>query len=75
MVEVEYVMKAPEGETVTLTFTNFTLEFAYNCTYYDWIEIYEGEGTGGNVLLQKTCGINNPLKVRSATIIEQIHQR
>ena len=64
-VEMEYVMTAAAGETITITFTDFNLE-DYGCLY-DYIQIYEGEGTGGTLLLDKTCGNNNPGTITTTT--------
>ena len=71
-------MTAPAGETVTITFTHFNLEeveanyyenypdyFDHNC--WDWVQIYEGEGTGGSVLLDWSCGTSLPDPVTSST--------
>ena len=74
-------MTAPAGETVTITFTEFILEngdyfydyetnaydYAVSVCNYDWVEIYEGEGTSGSVLLAKSCGTSVPDPVTSTT--------
>ena len=51
----EYVMTAPAGQTVTVTFNTFALETATTCNY-DSVQIFEGSGTTGTLLLNKTCG-------------------
>ena len=51
----EYIIEAPAGETVTITFNTFNLESDAACEY-DYIIIYEGNGTSGTPLLNKTCG-------------------
>ena len=74
-------MTAPPGETVTITFTDFVLDYGYyyydyeTYTYdydlyicnYDYVKIYEGEGTGGTVLLDNSCGDSVPNSVTSTT--------
>ena len=59
-------MTAPSGETITITFNTFDVESHSSCNY-DWVEIYEGEGTGGTVLLSKSCGSTVPGPVTSTT--------
>merc|ERR1712155_237780 len=48
----EYVIEAPAGETLTITFNTFNLEYDSTCTN-DYIIIYEGNGTSGTPLLNK----------------------
>ena len=59
-------MTAPSGQTVMITFNTFALEYNGNCAY-DWIIIYEGSGTSGTPLLNKTCGTTNPGSITSTS--------
>merc|ERR1719510_2267981 len=65
--DIEYVMTAPAGETITVTFLAFKVEFQSSCNY-DWVQIFEGTGTTGTELLSKACGTNTiPSPVTSTT--------
>ena len=65
-------MTAPAGETITITFTAFYVEIDLVCIS-DSVTIYEGEGTGGSVLLAKTCGSTAPDPVTSTTNTATLH--
>ena len=60
---MEYVLIAPAGEIIQLSFTEFKLENHTNC-FYDWVLITDGDGTE---LLPKTCGTEIPADVSSVT--------
>ena len=64
--DIEYVMTGPPGDTLTISFSAFDVEYSSRCSN-DWVEIYEGEGTTGTVLLSKTCGSRAPSPVTSTT--------
>ena len=49
----EYIIEAPAGENVRITFNSFNLKSDAACEY-DYIIIYEGNGTSGTPLLNKT---------------------
>ncbi|XP_076455418.1 tolloid-like protein 2 [Babylonia areolata] len=52
-----YVIKAPVGNQVTLTFTDFSLETAVNCSY-DYVEIRDGDETSR--VIGRHCGRSLP---------------
>ena len=64
--DVEYVMTASAGQSITITFNTFQLEYSSSCAF-DWVEIYEGSGTSGSVILPKACGTEAPGTVTIAS--------
>ena len=55
-----------ENVAVKLTFLEFFLEPDDNC-HYDWMKIYDGDGSDSQVIGGKLCGTNVPEQIVSST--------
>jgi len=55
-IDKEYALIGEEGSKISLTFTDFDLEFKDDCNY-DWVMVKDRVF---NVLMNKTCGDSNP---------------
>ncbi|XP_053576764.1 embryonic protein UVS.2-like [Bombina bombina] len=54
-----YLIKAPAGNKITISFSDFSLESSGYCRY-DYVKIYDGDNTSSS-LLRTYCGpVNNP---------------
>ncbi|KAG7279658.1 hypothetical protein CRUP_025761 [Coryphaenoides rupestris] len=60
-----WLLQAPEGHTITLTFTYFNLESHTQCRW-DSLTIFNG-GSPGSPLIGQYCGVSSPGAVQSGS--------
>ncbi|XP_072175625.1 uncharacterized protein [Diadema setosum] len=63
--DCSWIIRAPAGRIVTVTFISFYLEDLYGCGY-DYINVYNGDSTSDIALGRSICGPNDGLTYTSS---------